>query len=345
VFAAFISFPYNLHLISMASTRIVIAGASSLLGAELKSLLEESRFAAADFRLLDEEIAAGTLTEAGGEAAVIQPIEEDSFNHANLIFFTGSPKFTETNLKLAFASGAKVIDLSGMSAPREASCPWFPQLPGKALDCKEKECLYSVLSAHAACSALLSLALKQLGLQRLSVTHFRSVSESGRDGIEELESQTSKLLSMQPVGTAVFGTQVAFNLLDSCGAESKINLSAALNLIRTQVAQALGPSGIIPAINLVHAPIFYGAGFSAIAELDPGADSPKIVQACRDAGFHIHKSGEGPLGTLTAAGENFMFLSEPKPDARPGFWWFWGAADNIRLPAFNAVKLAEKLFS
>jgi len=41
------------------SNRIVIAGASSLLGAELKSLLEESRFAASDFRLLDEELAAG----------------------------------------------------------------------------------------------------------------------------------------------------------------------------------------------------------------------------------------------------------------------------------------------
>ena len=328
----------------MASTRIVIAGASSLLGAELKSLLEESRFAAADFRLLDEEIAAGTLTEAGGEAAVIQPVEEDSFNHANLVFFTGSSKFTETNLKLAFASGGNVIDLSGMSVAGEVSCPWLPQLPAKALECTRKECLYSVLSAPAACSSLLSLALKQLGLQRLSITHFRSVSESGRDGIEELESQTSKLLSMQPVGTAVFGTQVAFNLLDNCGAESKVDLSAALNRIRFQVTQALGTSSIIPAINLIQAPIFYGAGFSALAELDPGADSTKILQACRDAGFHVHKSGEGPLGTLTAAGENSMLLSEPRQDpARSGCWWFWGAADNIRLPAFNAVKLAEKL--
>jgi hypothetical protein len=41
--------------------RIVIAGASSLLGLELKSLLEESRFAASDFRLLDEDLAAGIL--------------------------------------------------------------------------------------------------------------------------------------------------------------------------------------------------------------------------------------------------------------------------------------------
>ncbi len=329
----------------MTGTRIVIAGASSLLGAELKSLLEEGRFAAADFRLVDEETASGTLTEAGGEAAVIQPIEEDSFNRANVIFFAGSPKFTETNLKLAFASGAKVIDLSGMPAKREASCLWFPQLPGKALDFTGRERMFSVLSAPAACSALLSLALNSLGLKNLSLTHFRPVSEAGRDGIEELESQTSKLLSMQPVGSAVFGTQVVFTLLGSCGAEAKDNLQSALNSIRSQVEQALASLAPIPSINLVQAPIFYGAGFSALAELDPSIQATKIAEVCREAGFRVHKSDEVPLGTLTAAGESAMFLSEPKSDqARPGLWWFFGAADNIRLPAYNAVKLAEKLF-
>jgi len=45
------------------------AGASSLLGVELKSLLEESKFAGWDLRLVDEELAAGVLTEAGGEPA------------------------------------------------------------------------------------------------------------------------------------------------------------------------------------------------------------------------------------------------------------------------------------
>src|SRR6267154_2235487 len=71
------------------SNRIVIAGASSLLGAELKSLLEESRFAGWDLRLVDEEVTAGTLTEAGGEVAVIQPVEEGTFERARLVFFTG----------------------------------------------------------------------------------------------------------------------------------------------------------------------------------------------------------------------------------------------------------------
>lgn len=328
----------------MVSTRIVIAGASSLLGTELKSLLEESRFAAADFQLVDEEIVAGTLTEAGGEAAVIQPVEEDSFHRANLVFFAGSPKFTKANLQLALASGGKVVDLSGMPVEKDVSHPWFPQLPAKALDFSGHGSLFSVLSAHAACSALLSLSLKNVGLKGLSITHLRSVSEAGREGIEELESQTSKLLSMQPVGTAVFGTQVAFTLLDGSGAGAKDNLQAALEVIRFQVTQALDGFSIVPAINLIQAPTFYGSGFSALAELDPAVDSSKILQACRDAGFRIQKADEGPLGTLTAAGESAMFLSEPKSDpSRPGLWWFWGAADNIRLPAFNAVKLAEKL--
>jgi len=328
----------------MASTRIVIAGASSLLGAELKSLLEESRFAAADFRLLDEEIAAGTLTEAGGEAAVIQPVEEESFNHANLIFFAGSPQFTAANLKLALTSGAKVVDLSGMPADREASCPWFPQLPDKALDFTGRGKMFSVLSAPATCSALLSLALKSLDLKNLSITHFRSVSEAGRGGIEELESQTAKLLSMQPTGSIVFGTQVAFNLLDRYGPESKFDLASAADSIRFQVAQALGSFGLIPATSLIQAPIFYGAGFSALADVDPAAEAAKISQACREAGFRVYKREEGFLGTLAAAGEDLMFLSEPDPDpSRPGLWWFYGAADNIRLPAFNAVRLAEKL--
>src|SRR5437773_6600334 len=82
------------------SKRIVIAGASSLLGAELKSFLEESRFAGWDLRLVDEELAAGTLTEAGGEPAVIQPVEEGSFERARLVFFTGSKRSEEHTSEL-----------------------------------------------------------------------------------------------------------------------------------------------------------------------------------------------------------------------------------------------------
>src|SRR6185312_471836 len=41
------------------AVRLVIAGAASLRGKELKDWLEESKFPAADIRLIDEEIVAG----------------------------------------------------------------------------------------------------------------------------------------------------------------------------------------------------------------------------------------------------------------------------------------------
>src|SRR2546429_4729510 len=92
------------------SHRIVIAGASSLLGAELKSLLEESRFAGWDLRLVDEEVAAGTLTEAGGEPAGIQPVEEGGLDRARYGVFTGALAFTLPNFELAHRDGAMIHD-------------------------------------------------------------------------------------------------------------------------------------------------------------------------------------------------------------------------------------------
>src|SRR5215475_4156548 len=172
----------------LESKRIVIAGASSLLGTELKSLLEESRFAACDFRLVDEENAAGTLTEAAGEAAVIQPVEEDSFEKAWAVFFTGSPGFTDVNFPLASRSGAHVVDLSGRLAGRDGVGAWLPKLaenlPGKRA--------FAVPSAAAEIAARLASALRPLGLAQLAAVAFEPVSAAGKAGIEELESQTGQ---------------------------------------------------------------------------------------------------------------------------------------------------------
>lgn len=330
--------------VSRDSNRIVVAGASSLLGAELKSLLEESRFAGWDFRLVDEEIAAGTLTEAGGEAAVIQPVDEDSFSKARLVFFTGSSEFAAANLPGALRSGAKIIDLSGMRQDSDSSFPWFAESRAENAVIPPSPRIFTVLSAPAVSSVLLSLALKRFGLQRLQITHFQSVSEAGRPGIDELEGQTSQLLSFQPVGKVVFDAQVAFTLTNQYGAESRRRLAADLARIRFEVTRALRDSpALAPALMLLHVPVFYGAAFSASAEIDSSVASEAIAAACREAGFHL-AGADDIVGNLSVAGENFIELARPQADpARPGTWWFWGAADNIRLPAWNAVKLAEKL--
>jgi aspartate-semialdehyde dehydrogenase len=326
------------------SHRIVIAGASSLLGAELKSLLEESRFAASDFRLLDEELAAGTLTAAGGEPAVIRPVEADSFERARFIFFAGSAEFTGANLALAQGSGAVIIDLSGHSVSLAGASPWFrglEELRGQALP--KKLTLATIPSAAAEAMIRLTLALQDLKVRLISATVLFPVSAWGKAGIEDLETQSSQLLSFQTPGKPLFDAQVAFSTLERFGPASRFNLGAALANLRNEVRSCLGNTAVLPAIQVLHVPTFYGTTFSACVEIDAAADATGIQDTCKAAGFSMLPAPDSP-NNLSVAEESAIQLAQAEPDsAKTGMWWLWGAADNIRLPAWNAVRLAEKL--
>ncbi len=325
------------------SQRIVIAGASSLLGAELKSLLEESRFAGWDFSLLDEEIAAGILTEAAGEPAVIQPVEEGSFSRAKLVFFTGSEAFAQRNLPAARDSGAIVIDLSGAALNVQCAHVWFA-IDGVGYSADKNKTLYAVPSAPGLATAKLLDALGRAGLNHLSLIFFRPVSEAGRPGIEELEAQTTQLLSFQSTGQPVFDAQVAFNLLDRYGAASREDLQSVRARLRREVAEAVGNNPVQPSIQVLHAPVFYGYTFVAVAELNSQLTKETLIEICRKSGFTLYSDAASPLGNLNASGDSAIHLALPDGDsAQPGTWWFWGAADNIRVPAAAAIKLAEKL--
>lgn len=327
--------------VPLESRRIVIAGASSLLGAELKSLLEESRFAAADFRLVDEETAAGTLTEAGGEAAVIQTVEEDSFDKSWVAFFAGSSAFTKANLALAKRSGAKIIDLSGELAGRPEVATWLPKLSGIPPAGSPKA--FTIPSASAEIIARLAIALGAQKPAAISVAAFQPVSAAGKPGVEELESQTGQLLSFQSVGKQIFDAQIAYSMLDRFGPSSNHSLSASLAVIRREVASLLPPGAESPAMQLLHAPVFYGATVAACAFLDSNADLSSVGKLCADGGFALTDDSAAPSNVSTA-GEIALQLAPPAADpARPGAFWFWAAADNLRLPASNAVKLAESL--
>jgi len=329
------------------SQRIVIAGASSLLGGELKALVEESRFAGWDLRLVDEENVAGTLTEAGGEAAVIQRVEEDTFRGAKYAFLAGSTAFGKICLGPAREAGATIIDFTHATLSDPDATPWFPRieaLTGKTVAKNAKT--FSVFSAGGTAAASLALVLQKFGLQRLVAVMLRPVSETGRNGIEELETQTSQLLSFQSIGSQVFGTQTAFNLLPRFGVESKEDLARDGLEVRAEVSAAVGDinEDAKISLSLIHAPVFYGLTFNACADLGEGVDSGKLIAACKEAGWAVAGEAEAVPSNVSVAGESQLFMSEPRADlSRAGAWWFWGAADNLRLPAASGIKLADWL--
>ena len=332
------------------SQKIVIAGASSLLGHEVKTLLEESRFAGWDLHLVDEDETAGILTEAGGEAKIIQRVDEDTFHNARFAFLAGSASFGKQCLGPAKETAGAVIDLSHASLEDPDATPWFPKIELLSGKIASKDArLFSIFSVGG--MALTSLAMmlqSRHGLRRMVAVLYQPVSEAGRAGIEELETQTSQLLSFQGIGSPVFGTQTAFNMLPRYGVDSKKDLGSKLREMRAEISAALNDTeeDAKISVNLLHAPVFYGTTFSACADLERDIDTVALAGAFQDAGFVLMPDSDAAPSNVSVAGESALFLRNPRPElSREKSWWLWGAGDNLRVPAHCALKLAEWLDS
>ena len=174
------------------------------------------------------------------------------------------------------------------------------------------------------------------------------VSEADQAGVDELETQTTNLLSFRGIERKVFDAQVAFNLLTGYGAESRRNLREMRARLAGDLQNYLGGRATMPAIQFVQAPVFYGTAFSAYAEFstepDKGPDAGRMEAAFAAAGMKVSAKGEAAPDNVSAAGESEIQIGLVERDPSVGNGcWMWGVADNLRLAATNAVRIAEEL--
>jgi aspartate-semialdehyde dehydrogenase len=340
-------------------TRIAIVGASTLRGKELKQTLEDRNFPAGDIVLLDDTVMAGTLTEAAGEATFIRALEEDSFEDAQFAFFAGTSGETERNWETAKRAGANVIDLTGALAASGQATAWIPGLNGvlgrRAAGSASAEGAGRVYSAPAtpvivACTLAAALAAAKLTPRSFMLVMFPPISERDQAGIEELESQTAGLLSFREIAKPLFDAQVAFNLLAEYGPGSKESLGEARRAICRDAAAYLGDRAPAPAIQLVQAPVFYGYAFAGYAEFErksaAAGMASQLEAALVNLGVKLSGAGETGPTNVSIAGESEIRVGriEADPNVEAGAW-IWGAADNLRLGAVNAVRIAEELLA
>jgi aspartate-semialdehyde dehydrogenase len=332
------------------AVRVAIAGASTLLGKELKLWLEESHFPVTDIRLVDEEFVAGTLTEAGGEPAVIETVSADSFEHVRFAFFTGSPEFSRRHAQEAQRGGATVIDLSGGLAGEKSARLWIPTLdavlapPVEEASRGEPKSLFVVPAAPAEIAIAISAALFPIALEHLVLTFLRPVSERGQEAVEELEAQVVKLLSFQPTAQTVFDAQIGFNLLSRYGPDSNEKLADARTRIANESRTYLAGRAPMPAISLVQAPVFFSHAFSGYAEFKSAPSLDEVTSRLQRAGLKVAGTDDEPPSNVSVAGETRPVVGQPErdPSIETGVW-LWGAADNVRVPAATAVAIAERL--
>jgi aspartate-semialdehyde dehydrogenase len=237
-----------------------------------------------------------------------------------------------------------VVDLSEDPGLDDATA-WIPALDALAgRPAGAERGMLRSPSAAAIVSASFAAALDRFRPTRLVMNCLRPVSECGQQGIDELERQTTRLLSFQPVSGGIFDSQVAFNLMDSYGSESAQSLDAVRQAILRDSRTALGGKIAVPVLWLLQAPVFFSYAFTVYAELGEAADKTEIEAALRSAGFDLGSGSEPRPTNLSVAGQPRAALGKIVSDgSRGGAFWFWGVADNARLVAANAVSIIESL--
>jgi aspartate-semialdehyde dehydrogenase len=294
--------------------------------------------------LYDEEDLMGRLTEVQGEPAFIRPITPDSFEGVDFVFFTGSVEFTRKYWELAAVRGCRVIDMSGALAAGTSVRIAGPLATG-AMPAGEGRVF---IAAHPAALVITAVLRKLAAFEvtRAVVNAFEPASERGGAGLDEMHQQTLSLLSFKPVPQKVFDSQVAFNLLAAWGEESVRPSLAELEERIDQELQALSAAASeqVPraSVRLLQAAVFHGHTFSMFVELEKSPDAADLERAFQGEGFDVRGEGTEGASPVGAASSDEIMVGDFRRDRVPGQgYWLWAAADNLRLLALNAVRIAE----
>lgn len=323
--------------------RVAVVGAGTLKGRELKEVLTERNFPAQDVRLLDDEESLGQIEQVGDEATFIQSLLPEHLANVDFAFFASDPEFTLKTWRQARDGGSEIIDVSyALETEPEVQlrAPWLEHELGTAhLSLRT----HPVVIAHPAAvvlGLLLVRAQRACGIRTAVATVFEPASEQGKRGMDELHEQTVNLLSFQQLPMTIFGTQIAFNLVDRYGESSVHSLNAAEQRIVRHYKQIVGKAAPVPSLMLLQAPTFHGHGFSLYIEMAEGGTLEKLRSGLAGEHVALGSEAEAPSNVSAAGQAQVQVLLHKDPQKENGVW-IWATSDNLRVTATSAVECAE----
>ena len=332
---------------STSQPTVAVVGGESLLGKEVRELLESSDLGANIKLVAADEEDASIITRGEDEPLLISSLAAADLGEARIAILAGSRESSRKAYeRIRKASPAPVvIDVSGGLEDRPETRLRAPMVepPGHRVSSAVQEI------AHPAAIAL-ALFLTQLQkagtVRRAVVNIFEPVSERGQAGIDELQKQTVGLLSFKPLAKDVFDTQVSFNMLPQYGSDSQHSLGEIELKIDRHLASLLAGAGSVPmpSLRVFHAPVFHGYSMSVWVEFENNLDVEAIERALESSHIDVRGKEHEPPSNVGVAGQGGITVGAIAPDRnQPRACWFWMGADNLRIAAENATEVAREL--
>lgn len=331
---------------------IAILGATGTVGKAMLEILAEQDFPINKLYPLASSDSLGASIVFQNKSYWVEEVQSFDFSQVQLALFSAGASVSAQYVPLATQAGCIVIDNTSQFRYEDDVPLVIPEVnPEQIQHYKNRN-----LIANPNCSTIQMLvALKPIydavGIERINVVTYQSVSGTGKAAIEELAQQTSHLLSGMPIKRAVYPLQIAFNVIPQIDAfEENGYTREEMKMVR-ETQKILKDTEILVNPTAVRVPVFYGHAAAIHIETKQKLSAQKAEQLLKQAPGIIVKNKAVEKGYPTpvsdAAGKDAVFVGRIREDiSHPRGLNFWVVADNIRKgAALNSVQIAKHLIT
>lgn len=329
--------------------RVAVLGANGNVGREMLAILDEREFPISDIYALSSSRSAGQEVSFGDRTPLkLQDAENFDFSQVDLVLSSAGAAASAEYAPKAAAAGAIVIDNTSYFRMDEDVPLVVPGVNTHAL----KDVAKRNIVANPNCSTIqMVAALKPLhdavGVRRVDVSTYQSVSGAGKDGMDELFNQTRKFFVTERDEPQVFEKQISFNVIPQIDVMRDDGLTKEEWKMAVETAKIMEADIAVNA-TCVRVPVFIGHALALHVECDETIE-PKVARRMwREVDGITVIDTQSELEYITPAeiaGEDDVFISRVRLDAtRSHGLNFWCVADNLRKgAALNSVHIAESL--
>jgi aspartate-semialdehyde dehydrogenase len=329
---------------------IAIAGATGAVGEMLLSILKERKFPVGEIVPLASERSAGSKVEFGNRLITVRNLADYDFDGIDIAFFSAGGSVSREHAPRAADAGAIVIDNTSEfryepDVPlviAEVNPHAIAQYKNRGIianpNCSTMQLLVALAPIHRA-----------VGILRINVATYQSVSGTGHRALEELGRQTAALLNFQDVEPGVYPVQIAFNVIPHGGDFLDNGYTMEEMKIVWETRKILEDDSIQVNPTSVRVPVFYGHSEAVHIETKEKITADAARSLLEDAPGVVvvdaRAAGGYPTPVTHAAGNDSVFVGRIREDiSHPRGLDLWVVSDNIRKgAALNAVQIAEIL--
>jgi aspartate-semialdehyde dehydrogenase len=327
-------------------TNIAIVGATGVVGQTFIEILQQRQFPVAKLFPLASERSEGEVIQFNGHSHRVLNIDKFDFSKVEIAFFSAGSETSAKYVPIAAKAGCIVIDNSSQFRYEPDVPLVVPEVNPHALVHYRNRNII----ANPNCSTIqMVVALKpiydRVGIRRIHVSTYQSVSGAGKKAIEELARQTKDLLNGQPAVRKHLPRQIAFNLIPQIDIFLENGYTKEEMKMVWETQKILENNSIEVNPTAVRVPVFYSHSESVWIETEQELSAEEAIQILSAAPGVKVVTGDDYPTPLAVTNQDEVFVGRIRNDLNNPFGLnLWIVGDNVRKgAALNGVQIAELL--